>query len=1352
MTQRRIADPLYIYADPMKGAAHQPPAAGIIAGAAFSAFGVGTTVLGLGAFGSFLALSAVGLALNALAPKPRFPQSERGYAVTQFGPALDQQVIYGETRIAGARVFDGATGSNNKFLHRAIVFAGHEVEEFSEVYLNDYKLTVDLATGAVTSANNGVETTTRYNNRVRIIARNGTDNQTAIPEMIDEIPEWTSAHRLRGLAYLYIRLEFDADVFPNGVPEITATIKGKKVFDPRTSTTAWSANPALCIRDYLTNSRYGMGSTAGEIDDVLVAQAANVCEQTVESENRYTMNGAFTTDAAPADVLQNMLTSMGGLLWHAQGAWRMKPAYYTAPVLALGLDDLRGGLQIQTRAARRDNFNTVRGTFRGAESDWQVTDYKPVSDPAFVTADGGFDAAIDLDLPFTSSHLTAQRIARIALQQQREQVTVSGRFGLRAFQVQVGDNVTITNPRLGWTNKEFEVVTWTFTLTEDLALEVIMTLRETSEAVFTPVAGEVFEANNTALPSPFLNVAPQNLQAVTSAFIATDGTYVNSIDVTWDAPDDAFVDHYEIEWRKTTVTEFSGATTSAAEFIIPSVDDDSSYAIRVRAVNVLGVRGPFTSLTFNAGPDITPPGDPSAFTAEGDLGFINLRWTNPPDRDLDYTEVWESETSGFGDATQIAESYGDTFNRGNLSPLVTRYYWVRAVDASGNKSGFVGPVNATTRQIQTGDIGPAVIQYDDFASDVTDLFDGIIADVSDRVLISDYNITVEYQQQLEHATTQLATDALALALNASSLESRVNNAGITVDPATGSVTIQGLSAVEDRVNNVEIDLDAVEGQLTLKATTTYVNNAIAAATLPEATLAALEDLEARVDTVEIDLNSVEGSITLTSTGSLYNVNDGVLGVEALEGRITVNEGEIALKAAQTELDDVETRLGSAEITLNALDVPSITLAVQDVRTISNKQDDLGELTLKEVLGRYNDREYVLRDVAFARQELTADVNEQGEAVATITTELQAQINDNVASILSEQQTRATADSALAFDITQISAQVNDPDTGLPAAQASITNLEQTKVTAEQAESIALSQITASLESEDEGTIGASINTLEQTKVDASGAVAAVNTEIGVEFNGITGLVTQTSDLVVDVDGIEGRHGVTIDNNGNITGYQLLSGAAGSAFNVRADQFAVFNSTGAGGSNPFTVFTSPRTVGGVVFPAGTYIQDAFIDRASIVDGTIATAKIEDAAITTAKIDDLQVDTAKIKDSAITTAKIGDLQVDTIKVAGNAISSTVSGVAVNAVTVQLTVPAVADGQPVSLITTFTFGGGFFAQHDIKRNGVTLVSRFVNDSSGAISFVDNPGAGTHTYTYTQSNPNISVTLSITAQLIKR
>ena len=39
---------------------------------------------------------------------------------------------------------------------------------------------------------------------------------------------------------MYVRLEFDSDVFPNGVPNITAEVEGKKVYDPRA--TSWTAS------------------------------------------------------------------------------------------------------------------------------------------------------------------------------------------------------------------------------------------------------------------------------------------------------------------------------------------------------------------------------------------------------------------------------------------------------------------------------------------------------------------------------------------------------------------------------------------------------------------------------------------------------------------------------------------------------------------------------------------------------------------------------------------------------------------------------------------------------------------------------------------------------------------------------------------------------------------------------------------------------------------------------------------------------------------------------------------------------------------------------------------------------
>lgn len=132
----------------------------------------------------------------------------------------------------------------------------------------------------------------------------GTTTQTADAQLVSATSSlavsngrWTTDHRLQGIAYLYVRFTYDADAFPNGVPAVSAVIRGKKVFNPALNTTTWSNNPALCIRDYLTSS-YGLEQPASRIDDDLVNIAVSICDQTVEGEKRYTCNGAFVTGSS----------------------------------------------------------------------------------------------------------------------------------------------------------------------------------------------------------------------------------------------------------------------------------------------------------------------------------------------------------------------------------------------------------------------------------------------------------------------------------------------------------------------------------------------------------------------------------------------------------------------------------------------------------------------------------------------------------------------------------------------------------------------------------------------------------------------------------------------------------------------------------------------------------------------------------------------------------------------------------------------------------------------------------------------------------------------------------------------
>lgn len=689
------------------------PAALAIAGAAATTAIAGGITIGattFGLFSSFLIRAGLGLALNALAPKPKIPElnnagQSRGYLVTQTGSALDHQIVYGKARIAGVRVFDETTGTDNKFLHRVIAFAGHEIDSFDEIYINGELATLDV--------NGNVTSPSRYNGFVRINEHLGASDQTADSDLVAEVTDWTTNHRLRGVAYLYIRLKFDADVFPNGVPEITATIKGKRVYDPRTDTTAWSDNPALVLRDYIT-SGYGLGEETANVDDTLVQAAANVCDETdtLGGDTRYTCNGAFLTSQQPYDTISDLLSSMGGLLWYAQGKWRMKPAYWTAPSVTFTEDDLRGPISIQTRHSRRDNFNTIRGTFRGPESNWQPTDYEEITSTAYLEADNGQESVLDFPLNFTDSFVEARRIARIALERNRQQLTIQGSFGLKAFQVQVGDVVSITNTRMGWTNKPFEIATWTFGLTEDMDLQVQMTLRETAESIFDEVDdGATYETDNTTLLSPFEVPTPSLDAAVAGTSINNDGTTIPQVSFSWSVTDPSIVDYYDFQYKLSTETDYNSVVVKqVGNFILSPAISGAAYDYRVRAVNLLGVKSPFASSAspVSTGDDGTTPNAPTNLVAAAGPESIKLTWDAPTQntdsstlKDLFQYRIYRNDSNDFGSATLIGRLAGDIFTDGSLVGGTTYYYWVTALDYTGNESSASTVASATASEITT---------------------------------------------------------------------------------------------------------------------------------------------------------------------------------------------------------------------------------------------------------------------------------------------------------------------------------------------------------------------------------------------------------------------------------------------------------------------------------------------------------------------------------------------------------------------------------------------------------------------------------------------------------------------------
>ena len=103
----------------------------------------------------------------------------------------------------------------------------------------------------------------------------------------------------------------------------------------------------------------------------------------------------------------------------------MKAGAYTSPVLSLNEDDLRSSVKISTRHSRRDNFNTVKGVFKGSETNFMPSDYPAVTSQTFINVDNGEESVLDFELPFTDTNTRAQRIAKMALFRNREQLTGS---------------------------------------------------------------------------------------------------------------------------------------------------------------------------------------------------------------------------------------------------------------------------------------------------------------------------------------------------------------------------------------------------------------------------------------------------------------------------------------------------------------------------------------------------------------------------------------------------------------------------------------------------------------------------------------------------------------------------------------------------------------------------------------------------------------------------------------------------------------------------------------------------------------------------------------------------------------
>lgn len=665
------------------------------------------------------ALTAVGAMLAPNPPSvPTVTIKDRGRDQQFKQPITNRQTIYGRIRTSGPMVFVETT-NKNKFMHIVIAIAPHEINTYESMFLNDTAVGL-ISSGADSDGNTIYVGSGKYEGKLRVKYHYGTDSQKADPQLVNESQAgWSTNHRLRGVAYVYVRLTYDADVWSQGVPKMSWIVEGKKVLDFRNSTTAYSANPALCIYDYLTDSQYGLGCATSEIDTDSFTTAANACDESVTtvsggSEKRFEMHGVVDTGATPRKLIQAMLTSLNGNLVYSGGKWVLNAGVFRSSSKTITEDNIVGSLNVQSKTSRAQSANAIKGVYISPNASWQPTDYPEITSSVFKQEDGGETRYMDFELPFTTSSSMAQRIAKAVLYRSRQQIVVSVKCDISMVDVKIGDTVALTFDRYGWSAKTFEVTSYSLTPIGD-GIGVDLVLKEISTTVYDWDAEErSFAEDNTSLASAFtvdevgltLSDEVRSVNETPTNFLVAEVTSGSSS-----------TQEFEVQAKKSDETEYVNlGRASGNKFELANVDDGQEYDVRARGINSLGIRSVFTTKSRVIVGKTAPPSNVTNFSVNVIGENAHLYWTAVDDADLSHYRIRHSaETSSakFSEAREIVAKVSRPATS-VVVPAETGTYFIKAVDKLGNSSATATSKIALINTISTENIVQTITESPTF--------------------------------------------------------------------------------------------------------------------------------------------------------------------------------------------------------------------------------------------------------------------------------------------------------------------------------------------------------------------------------------------------------------------------------------------------------------------------------------------------------------------------------------------------------------------------------------------------------------------------------------------------------------
>jgi hypothetical protein len=417
---------------------------------------------------------------------------------------------------------------------------------------------------------------TSFGGKVTYYFHNGASNQVVDATLAAAVPEWTDRNHYT--CYGVWRMEYDENYFM-GLPNRQVILNCRTLYDPRTSTTAWSQNPALVEWDFRTNSLYGLGESTSILDETSFEEAATYCDT-----KGWVANLVYDKSKSAQDFLDEINLHMRGETILYNGTWfkRYFDLNYesTCPAITdahICQDESGKALLRITQPSRYSKPDGINIHIIDPDKNY-TDDYFQVGDELGQIG--------DLDL-YGATRQQAGEIGVYTLERMRLDRGFSGTFRDDCAKYECCDVVPVTCTALGLSAQLMRVVEQK--IREDGLVDIGFEYesQDLYDLVYNLTAGNVYTCT---LPDP-----TSEPPAVANAILA-ESNYnyrlrsFTTLSVTFDPPTGyPWFDHVEV-WLSFDDATWEYLYPCNASFDISNVQEGVLYYIRLKTVSIYGAK------------------------------------------------------------------------------------------------------------------------------------------------------------------------------------------------------------------------------------------------------------------------------------------------------------------------------------------------------------------------------------------------------------------------------------------------------------------------------------------------------------------------------------------------------------------------------------------------------------------------------------------------------------------------------------------------------------------------------------------------------------------------------------------